>query len=119
MRRSSNPGLLILALILVCAPAEAEPEFKWIYDFDGGDTRTDVGEFALTDGDSHLILGGRATPLGEQINSVVSKFDRLTGEPVWTTWYGSGAENEIALHGVIWDGYGDLLVGEYIQACVG
>lgn len=119
MRRIFCLTVMLLALTQLAQIATADPEFKWIYNSDGGDSRTDIGQFALTTGDGDLILGALSTPLGEQVNSVIKKIDRLTGEPVWSTWYSSGGENEIVLNGLVWDGYGDLIVGEYIQACVG
>ena len=111
------PALLIL--LAISTPAGADPDFKWEFNFDGGDGRTDIGHLTLTDTDGNLIAGGVSTPSGEQANSIVLKLDRISGDPIWSTHYSSGGENEIVINGLLWDGYGDLLVGEYIQACVG
>ena len=111
-------ALLIIALSLGGAIAQAAPELEWsdLYD---GNGYTDLGTAAISDPDGHLVVGGESWGLSDRVDMLVRKLDRETGAEIWSRRVGSGGENDVALTELLLASDGHVIAGGYIRGCVG
>ena len=112
---------LSLCLLLIAIPmiAVAAPDFKWSQTYDGGGLYTDEGLLALTHPGGDLILAGVSHDGVDGLDIIVRRMDRDTGGAVWTRRQSAFDTNDMAVTGMVWDGYGDLLLSGFVVGCVG
>lgn len=118
--KGSSPFLTFAAAALICfTPAIAAPTLEWADLHDGGAHYIDLGLAALSDGQGNLIVGGESADGVGGLDILIRKLSRSTGQPLWTMRYAAFDGNDMALSGMVWDPFGDILVGGYIRGCVG
>lgn len=114
---------IILAAVLVVLyqpiAVVASPTLEWSDLHDGGANYTDVGTAALCDPEGNLVVGGESADGTQGLDMLIRKLHRHTGEPIWQTRVPAFDGLDMALSGMVWDGFGDLLIGGFIRACDG
>jgi hypothetical protein len=108
-----------LAILTAVNCGLAGPALEWADRYDGGGLYTDEGTAALASPDGHLIIAGESHDGTDGSDMLIRRLDRLSPEPVWTTRFPAFDGNDMALTGMVWDGFGDILVGGYIRGCEG
>ncbi|MBU1699114.1 MAG: hypothetical protein KJ970_17260 [Candidatus Eisenbacteria bacterium] len=111
-------GLVVFALFCA-APVLGDPTFEWDMLYDGGAQYRDVGTAALTDADGNLVVGGSRSDLVGGTDLIVRLLDRETGTTLWTATWAINDQNDVELSGMVWDGFGNLLVAGYVAGCEG
>jgi len=111
--------LLFLVLLAIPMVAAAAPDFKWAQTYDGGGFYTDEGLLALTHEGGDLILAGLSHDGVDGLDIIVRRMDKDTGATVWNRRQTAFDTNDMAVTGMCWDGYGDLLLSAFVVGCVG
>jgi hypothetical protein len=117
MVRSSPLALVFLALMLLAAPAGAEPTRVWSDLFDGGGHYTDLATAAFTDAAGNLYVGGESADGVQGSDMSIRWIDRATGITIWETRYSAFDGNDMALSALEGDGFGNIIVAGYIRGC--
>jgi len=112
--------LLGAALASGALSAAAEnPVFEWDYVHDGGGQQYDCGIKTVTDMAGNLVIAGESTDLPGGVDLLIMKLDRQSGDTLWTVRYAAADDNDMAVGGMVWDGFGDLLIGGTRLGCFG
>ncbi len=110
-------GLWLVSGVCDGAAALADPAYQWSDLYDGGGHYVDYGTAALIDADGDLYVGGECNDGQDGSDMLIRKLDRDSGTTLWTASYSAFDGNDMALSGMVWDGFGSLLVGGYIRGC--
>ncbi len=108
----SLAGLLVVS-------ATAEPVQEWDDIFDGGAQFLDIGRACLVDGDGNLIIAGETNDLVAGSEMSIRMLERDTGETLWTTEFIALDGSDMAVHGIVHDSAGDILLGGHVLGCEG
>jgi len=120
MRRPLSVAIGCLSVMLLAAlPIWADPTEEWIDLYDGGDNYVDESTVALADPDSNLVVGGSSNDGILSADMYFYKLNRLTHAVMWSQRVPAFDDSDMVVSGMVWDGYGDILVGGYIAGCVG
>ncbi|MFH1844356.1 MAG: hypothetical protein ABIF77_14240 [bacterium] len=120
MRRPLGIATGCLSVLLLAAfPLWADPAEEWIDIHDGGDNYVDEGTVALADPDGHLVVGGSSNDGVFASDMYFYKLHRLTHAVIWSQRVPAFDDSDMVVSQMVWDGYGDILVGGYIAGCVG
>ena len=119
MRIRTQGVALAAALLLAGAAMGAAPTEEWTLTHDGGGAYTDEGTSAVTDPAGNLVVGGESHDGIDGSDMLIMKLDRDDHSVIWERRVPAYDGNDMALSRIIWDGFGDLLVGGYIRGCVG
>jgi hypothetical protein len=106
-------------MVLAVSPTLADPALEWTDTFDGGAAYVDDGTTALADPAGHLVIGGESYDGVTGSDMLVRKLHRDTKAPLWSTRYPAFDGSDMALTDMVWDGFGDILVGGYVRGCLG
>lgn len=109
----------LLAVASIAIPAQADPTLEWSDAYDGGAAYVDEGFVALADPAGHLVIGAESYDGIDGSDMLIRKLNRDTQAEIWSTRYPAFDGNDMALSDMVWDGYGDILVGGYVRGCVG
>jgi hypothetical protein len=109
----------VVVWAIAVPPLHAEPLLRWGLLYDGGSSGPDFGTATLCDPAGNVIFGGESADGVAGLDQVIRKVDRASGETLWTARDSAFDGNDMALTGLAWDPFGDVLVGGYIRGCVG
>lgn len=115
----SFAALLAATLFFLSAPAGAAPTLEWADIYDGGANYIDLGLAVLSDEQGNLVVGGESADGAAGSDLLIRKLSRSTAQTIWTRRYAAFDGNDMALSGMVWDPFGDILIGGYIRGCVG
>lgn len=101
-----------------CAVA-ADPISEWHDLYDGGTGQSDAGRVALTDSAGNLIIAGESTDGIIGVDMLIRKLERATGDTIWTHRVSAPDNNDMQVGGMVWDGFGNLLIGGTRLGCFG
>jgi len=99
--------------------ATPDPSLEWHHLHDGGSQLADTGIAVLSDPSGNPVIAGEITDAEGNGNLLVRKLDRETGDPLWSRSVLGTPENTLALGGMVWDGFGNLLIGGTRLGCYG
>lgn len=120
LRRAARALTAGALVSMTLAPiAASSPSLDWIAMYDGGAYGPDLGTAVLTDPAGNVIFAGESADGVYGLDQVIRKVDRSTGQPLWTARFAATDGNDMALTGLAWDPFGDILVGGYVRGCVG
>ncbi len=115
-----SPTVAILAATLLhTAVCAADPDLQWIDLYDGGGSYIDLGVAAIADPLGNLVVGGESADGVDGADLSIRKLSRDAHEPIWSARYAAFDGNDMAFSGMVWDPFGDILIGGYIRGCVG
>ena len=106
-------------LVVIAAPAAADPTFEWQHMYDGGAQAGDVGIAVVADDAGHVVVAGQSTDGVDGVDWMIRKLDRATGDTLWTRRVPAVDGNDMAVGGMVWDGAGNLLIGGTREGCYG
>jgi hypothetical protein len=122
--RLARASLFVLS-ILVTAPfalsparAEGDPVAEWQEIYDGGSGLVDVASAALCDASGNVIIAGESND-GNGADLLVRKLARATGDTLWTMRVAAVDDNDMQVGGMVWDGFGNVLIGGTRLGCFG
>lgn len=110
---------VLLGVVALPSPAAADPVLEWQSLYDGGGLALDVGIKALTDESGNLVIAGESVDAAGGADLLIRKFDRLTGDTLWSERFPSFDGNDMAVGGMVWDHQGHLLIGGTRLGCFG
>ena len=113
---------LAAALALTVATglaAAGEPNLEWADVLSGEGGLLDDGFCALVDPEGHLIVAGESADADGGTDMYIRKLRREDADQLWDARYESFDGNDMAVTGLSFDPFGDVLVGGYIRGCVG
>jgi outer membrane protein assembly factor BamB len=119
MNRMRAPLLAAIATAFAWNTAFAAPGLEWQHAYDGGSRQADTGVTALTDPAGNPVIAGEITDVAGNGNLLIRKLDRNTGAPIWSREILGTADNRLAVSGMVWDGFGHLLIGGTRLGCYG
>ena len=115
-----NPLILAAAALLVLvAPAGADPTLQWTDTFDGGIGYIDYVTAAATDLSGNPVFAGESADGEGGVDMLIRCLERESGIDLWVRRWASFDTNDMALSGIVRDGVGNFLVGGFIRGCVG
>ena len=108
-------------LILLCLPglALAVPDLEWARTYDGGGAYDDFPTCAITDGAGNLIIGGQSHDGIDGTDMLVRKYDRASGDAMWTRRVSAPDATDITVTDIVEDPAGDVLVAGHVLGCPG
>jgi len=110
---------LLMAILVFGSACLADPTMEWSDLFDGGGSLADNCRRAIVDEQGNLIIAGESTDSQDGSDFYIRKLDRNTGTDIWTRRFPAFDGSDMAVTGLNWDAFGDVLVGGYICGCVG
>jgi hypothetical protein len=120
MRKSFGlAGWALAAALLVAGPGTAAPTEQWADLYDGGALHVDDGFVALAAADGHFVIGGESFDGVDGSDMLIRKLNRETKTAIWSERYPAFDGNDMALTDMVWDGFGNVLVGGYVRGCLG
>jgi hypothetical protein len=114
-------SLLLMLLIAAWAPGAAraaDPVAEWQEIYDGGSGLADQGAAALCDAAGNVIVAGESND-GNGADLMVRKLARATGDTLWTVRVAAVDDNDMQVGGMVWDHFGNVLIGGTRLGCFG
>ncbi len=119
-------GFLITSLLFLqgmmlidVGRAAADPVSEWQDLYDGGASLSDGGTAALTDTAGNLIVAGESRDGVGGADMLIRKLHRVTGDTLWTKRIAADDGNDMQIGGMVWDSFGNVLVGGTRLGCFG
>ncbi len=120
MKESCRLALgLLLSILLIGSVCLADPTLEWTDLYDGGGNLADNCRRAIVDEQGNLVVAGESTDTAGGSDFYIRKLNRDSGVTMWSQRFPAFDDSDMAVTGLNWDAFGDVLVGGYICGCVG
>jgi len=110
--------IIIMLGLLLPALTMAKPLEEWVVTHDAGGYYVDTATEALVDAAGNLIVGGATHDGVDGTDISVAKYDRSDGSLIWDAYLSAYDHvSDMAIDGMVWDGFGDILVAGRLLGC--